>query len=42
MGIVNNYEDIRNKTVAVVGVGGVGSGKSFLGVMRQKQLKMHT
>jgi len=25
MGIVNNYEDIRNKTVAVVGVGGVGS-----------------
>ena len=29
MGIVNNYEDIRNKTVAVVGVGGVGSGKNF-------------
>lgn len=28
MGIVNNYEDIRNKTVAVVGVGGVGSGKN--------------
>lgn len=25
MGIVNNYEDIRNKTVAIVGVGGVGS-----------------
>merc|ERR1719309_1879203 len=25
MGIVNNYEQIRNKTVAVVGVGGVGS-----------------
>ena len=30
MGIVNNYEDIRNKTVAVVGVGGVGSGKNFI------------
>ena len=29
MGIVNNYEDIRNKTVAVVGVGGVGSGKNY-------------
>ena len=29
MGIVNNYEDIRNKTVAVVGVGGVGSGKNI-------------
>lgn len=25
MGIVNNYEDIRQKTVAIVGVGGVGS-----------------
>lgn len=25
MGIVNNYEQIREKTVAVVGVGGVGS-----------------
>lgn len=25
MGIVNNYEDIRNFTIAVVGVGGVGS-----------------
>lgn len=25
MGIVNNYEDIRKKTVAIVGVGGVGS-----------------
>lgn len=25
MGIVNNYEQIRNYTVAVVGVGGVGS-----------------
>jgi ubiquitin-like modifier-activating enzyme 5 len=25
MGIVDNYEQIRNKTVAVVGVGGVGS-----------------
>merc|ERR1712141_388677 len=25
MGIVNNYEQIRNKTVAIVGVGGVGS-----------------
>ena len=25
MGIVNNYEDIRNFTVAVIGVGGVGS-----------------
>jgi hypothetical protein len=25
MGIVNNYENIRNYTVAVVGVGGVGS-----------------
>lgn len=25
MGIVENYEDIRRKTVAVVGVGGVGS-----------------
>lgn len=25
MGIVNNYEDIRNYTVAVVGIGGVGS-----------------
>ena len=27
MGIVNNYEAIRTKTVAIVGVGGVGSGK---------------
>ena len=34
MGIVNNYEDIRNKTVAVVGVGGVGSGKNFFSQMR--------
>jgi len=25
MGIVKNYEDIRNFTVAIVGVGGVGS-----------------
>ena len=25
MGIVKNYEEIRNKTIAVVGVGGVGS-----------------
>jgi len=25
MGIVNNYEEIRNFAVAVVGVGGVGS-----------------
>ncbi|KAJ3655010.1 hypothetical protein Zmor_014157 [Zophobas morio] len=25
MGIVNNYEDIRNFTVAIVGIGGVGS-----------------
>merc|ERR1712002_23753 len=25
MGIVKNYEDIRKKTVAIVGVGGVGS-----------------
>jgi len=25
MGIVNNYEEIRNFTVAIVGVGGVGS-----------------
>ena len=25
MGIVNNYEDIRNKAVLVVGLGGVGS-----------------
>ncbi|PRP76488.1 DEAD (Asp-Glu-Ala-Asp) box polypeptide 54 [Planoprotostelium fungivorum] len=25
MGIVNNYEDIRNKSVVVVGLGGVGS-----------------
>lgn len=25
MGIVNNYEDIRKFTVAIVGVGGVGS-----------------
>ena len=25
MGIVANYEAIRNKTVAIVGVGGVGS-----------------
>lgn len=25
MGIVKNYKDIREKTVAVVGVGGVGS-----------------
>ena len=25
MGIVKNYEDIRHKTVAIVGVGGVGS-----------------
>ena len=25
MGIVKNYEDIRAKTVAIVGVGGVGS-----------------
>lgn len=33
MGIVNNYEDIRNKTVAVVGVGGVGSGKNFFSQM---------
>ena len=28
MGIVKNYEDIRKKTVAIVGVGGVGSGKN--------------
>ena len=34
MGIVNNYEDIRNKTVAVVGVGGVGSGKNVFLQMR--------
>ena len=34
MGIVNNYEDIRNKTVAVVGVGGVGSGKNIFSQMR--------
>lgn len=25
MGIVKNYEDIRKKTVAIVGIGGVGS-----------------
>lgn len=25
MGVVDNYEDIRKKCVAVVGVGGVGS-----------------
>lgn len=25
MGIVKNYEDIRSKSVAIVGVGGVGS-----------------
>ena len=25
MGIVNNYETIRQKTVAIVGIGGVGS-----------------
>lgn len=25
MGVVDNYEDIRKKSVAVVGVGGVGS-----------------
>lgn len=25
MGVVDNYEDIRLKSVAVVGVGGVGS-----------------
>ena len=29
MGIVNNYEQIREKTVAIVGVGGVGSGLYF-------------
>jgi len=25
MGVVDNYEDIRNKAVAIIGVGGVGS-----------------
>lgn len=25
MGVVHNYESIRNKTVAVIGIGGVGS-----------------
>ena len=29
MGIVKNYEDIRAKTVIVVGVGGVGSDWCF-------------
>lgn len=32
MGIVENYENIRNYTVAIVGVGGVGS---VTGVFRQ-------
>ena len=30
MGIVKNYEDIRAKTVIVVGVGGVGSDWCFM------------
>ena len=45
MGIVNNYEAIRTKTVAIVGVGGVGSGKflfpfSSLPENRSKVLKL--